>query len=265
MNKYDQIMFFLLNRLLQPFCISIKKNEEIVFLYKIQYDISKTKRMSSAHVIQLSKNINDAFTFLKMNYEDYKKQEFKNIFDFSNYLVYKCPYITKQFILSLEKGLGVPKEGHEELINQLNKFVKYVKLGHIILNEFNFVPIIMYANLKESIIRNFFNSPEVNKQFVDLKLQHLKDVELQDKFSGKNVVNWIHSLKSDPELCGIFTDSFVNYATARSPEKFPRYLIDHDKNIIKKEVITFYNHMFPKTEAYLDYKLSLTEKEEVII
>ena len=264
MNNYDQIMFFLVNRLLQPFGMRIKENEEVVYLYKIQYNKSEGESVSSAHIVHLSKDVSDAFAFLKMDYKDYKAQDFKNIFEFSNYLVENCPYVTKQFILSLEKGLGIPTEGYEELISQLEKFVKYVKLAHITLREFQFVPIIMYANLKESIVRKFFNSDVVSNQFIDIKLRNLAQVELIGKFSGDLVKNWIHALRSESDLCNLFTVAFVEYITDDEPELFPRYLIDHDLNIIKKEVITFYNQTFPNTETYISYKLAQVGKEEVV-
>jgi hypothetical protein len=112
-------------------------------------------------------------------------------------------------------------------------------------------------------VRNFFDSTEVHNEFIELKLRHLKDSELQNKFSPKHVINWISVLKSKPVLTGVFTTSFVNYITQNDTKLFPRYLIDSDVNIIRKEVISYYYNLFPTTEAYRAYVLEDQGKDEV--
>ena len=64
------------------FGISIAAQGKVKYVYKIPNYLNKEKTAYAVHVILLSENIADAFTFLKMNYQDYLKQEFKNIFEF---------------------------------------------------------------------------------------------------------------------------------------------------------------------------------------
>lgn len=252
MNKYDPLMLFLTNRLLQSFGIRITGKSGVVFLYHIK-NYTNIKKESSLHIVRLTDDIGKAFEFLKMNYEDYKSQDFKNILDFTQYFVNACPYLTKQYIMSLEKCMTTNPYTYPELLDLLDKFIRTVKVGHTTFRTFDFVPLIMYPNLRESIVRTFFNTEDVNKQFIDLKLRNLKDIELPNKFSGSLVVSWIKQLSANQKLCGLFTESFVNYKTLQKPEHFPRYLIDKDFNTIKKEVITYYYEVFPQTEGYLQY------------
>jgi hypothetical protein len=257
-------MYLILNRLLLYFGLRIVNNEKIVFLYRIR-DYSSPDHKEVGKVIKLTDDITQAFGFLKLDYADYKKQQFKTIFDFTTWVVDNCKYITVDFIKSLEDEIKkVPETDKTEIWNMASRFVNTIKVGHIILRDFKFLPIIMYPNLKESIVRNYFDSEKVQNEFVDLKLRYLKEVELQNKFSPKAVINWIKPLKHKPELTGIFTVSFVNYITGNDTKLFPRFLIDTDAIIVKKEVISYYYNLFPNTVAFEEYALKHPDIEEVV-
>jgi hypothetical protein len=259
MNKYDALMYYLLNRLLMNFGMRYRANEkeDVVYMYRINnYALGK----NSMHVVKLSDNVADAFRFLKLDYEDYKKQDFKYILEFVDYFTTRCPYLTRSIVNSIEKEIRTTVE-RTDTINQIDKFVKSLKLGHVVLGDFDFLPVMMYQNLRESIIRNFFDEEKVHEQFITIKLQHLREVELVNKFSPKKLVTWVTELETDSALAGIFSTMFVNYITHNEWKKFPRYLVDNDVNIIKKEVLNFYGYQFLNSEVYRNYCLKKATKE----
>ena len=67
------------------------------------------------------------------------------------------------------------------------------------------------------------------------------------------------------KVTGVFTKSFVDYITKNNPGVFPRFLVDTDVNLVRKEVISYYYNLFPHTEAYRSYTLTELEKDEVKI
>lgn len=233
-------------------------NPRIVYLHRIR---NYANAKESAHVVRMTEDITKAFDFLKMDYEDYQKQQFKSIFEYTEYMVSNCRYITVDLLKNLEAEVNtVPENLRTEVQKMMIRFVEIVKIGHYVLRDFKFVPVMMYLNLRESIVRNFFDEVEVQDQFVDLKFRYQKDTELQGKFSPKLVVTWVKPLKHDSRLTGIFTTAFVNYVTQNKPGNFPRFMIDTDVCFIRKEVISYYYNLFDKTTAYLEYK---SKKDEV--
>lgn len=250
--NYDALMFYLLNRLLIIFGMRVKDDDSVVYLHRIRNytDVQK----GSAHIVRLTDDVSKAFEFIKLDYDDYKQQEFKNIFDFTDYIISNCPYITVGFISSMEKEIRTTTE-RTELINQIDKFIKSLKIGHFVLRDFNFVPICMYYNLRESIVRNFFDTEDVHAQFIELKLRHQKDTELVGKYNDKRLVTWIAPLKKKPSLTLLFSASFINHATEGIPNNFPKYIVDRDLSVIKKEVLNFYYNIFQDTETYKTYCL----------
>jgi hypothetical protein len=236
--------------------------KKIVFLYRIKNYTDSAK--DSVHVIRLTDDVSKVFEFLNMDYDDYKEQQFETIFDFTDWVVQNCKYLTVDIIRGIEKEMeAIPERDRGETHKMVKRFTETIKIGHIVLRDFQYVPIMMYMNLRESIIRNFFCTDDVDEQFIKIKLEHLKDVELPNKFSPKLIINWIRPLRSKPSLTGLFTTSFVNYVTKNDTKLFPRFLIDTDSAIVKKEVISYYYNLFPQTEAYRLYVLEDKENNEV--
>lgn len=259
MNNYDSLMYLLLNRILINYGMRIKGDGTIVYLFRTTDHAGIRK----AHLIHLSDEVEDAFGFLKMDYEDYQSQKFKNIFQFANYFIDNCRYINRGFLSSLEKHAS-QYVSDTILFRDVMKFIRYIKLAHITVGDFDYLPIITHQNLREAIVRNYFYSEEVSAQFINFKLANLTQVELPGKFSGRQVVQWLPQLQGNPEVTGLLTQAFVNYVTSDYSAVFPRYLIDTDVNVIKKEVISFYYHMFSNVESYKEYLKNLpTETPKV--
>lgn len=245
------------------FGLRLMNNGKLVFIYRIRNYVNP-ETTESVSIIHLEGDISDAFLFLNMDYEDYKKQKFSSIFEYVSWFTDNCDYLTVDILQGIEKELkGIEVEKRLEEHKALLRFVDTVKVGHIILKDFKYVPIFMYPNLREKIVRNFFCSEELDEKIIDLKLRHLREVEVQNKFSPKLVIHWISSLKSKPELTGLFTTSFVNYITKNNTGVFPRYMVDTDRSILKKEVISYYYNLFPTTKAYKEYVATSKEHNEV--
>jgi len=242
----------------------IVHEKKIVFLYHIK-NYTDPYKSSSAHVIKLTEHLSDVFDFLNMDYTDYKKQQFKSIFEFTDWVTTNCKYLTVEIVKSIEKEVkATPEKDRPDVLRAAERFAETVKIGHIILRDFQYAPIMMYENLRESIVRNYFDSEEVQNNFINLKLMHLKEIELPGKFSPKQVITWIPELKSKASLAGIFTRSFVDYMTQNNVKRFPRFLIDTDPAIVKKEVISYYYNIFPNSAVYREYVLANEEVNEVV-
>lgn len=264
MNTYDQLMIIILNRILPFFGMRIVNEKKIVYLFRIK-NYTDPIKIESSHIIKLTSNLGDVFDFLNMDYSDYKKQQFKSIFEFTDWVTENCKYLTVEIVKSLESEIkATPEKDRPDVLRAAGRFVETVKIGHIILRDFQYGPIIMYENLRESIVRNYFDSDEVQKQFIDVKIDHLKDVEIPGKFSPKKVITWLPELRSKSSLTGIFTRSFVDYITQNNMKKFPRFLVDTDPGIIKKEVISYYYNIFPNSAVYREYVLTDKEMNEVV-
>lgn len=256
MNNYDALMFYLLNRVLMMFNMRMTGDGKVIYIHRIYNYVGTTSK--NVHIIRLSDDISTAFEFLKIDYAYYRKQQFKTIFDFTNYLITNCNYITKDLLETIHEE-AMASEPKTDIHTSIDKMVKVLKLGHFVLQDFDFMPMRMYDNLREQTIRSFYRGREVDEQFIALKLRYQKETELLNKFSGKKITIWLPELQNKPELTGIFSQSFVNHATEGEMKTFPRYLIDNDVNVIRKEVISFYSEIFKKSENYLNYILDSKE------
>jgi len=265
MNKYDKLTYVILNRILKNFGMRVANNDRIVFLYKVINYVDGESR-SNTRVIHLSNDIEGMFNFLRMDYKDYKKKDFKHIFEYVSYMTDKCPFFTKTIVKYLRDELDKESfEIDEELKKQVLRFVRTIVLSHSVLREFDFTPLLMYKNLREAVVRRHFDSDKVTEQIVNAKLEFRDDKDLIGKFSGLNVTNWIHALRKDSKLTGIFIQSFVDHVTSSKPANFPRFLIDNEKTIIKQEVLSYYYHIFPQSEAYRTYMLECIDKDNGIV
>ena len=264
MNKYDKLTYVILNRILRNFGIHVYNNNRIVFLYKITNYVGKELK-TNTKIINLSKDVESVFKFLKMDYKYYKEKEFETIFEYASYITDKCPYFTRTIIKYLRDELDKGSYNvDEELKQQMIRFLRYITLSHSVLKEFDFTPLLMYKNLKEVVVRNYYDSDEVTNQIVDAKLELRVDKDLIGKFSGLHVINWIHALRGNTNLTGMFIYSFVDYVTGGNKKHFPRFLIDNETTIIKKEVLTFYYHIFLQSEAYRIYLIEGIDEKNVI-
>lgn len=242
----------------------IVHDKKIVFLYRIK-NYTNAYKSESSHVIKLTDKLSDVFDFLGMDYTDYKKQQFKSIFEFTDWFTENCKYLTVEIVKSLENEIkATPEKDRPDVLRAAGRFVETVKIGHIILRDFQYAPIMMYDNLRERIVRHYFDSEEVQNNFINLKLAHLKETEIPGKFSPKQVITWIPELRSKSSLTGIFTRSFVDYITQNNVKRFPRFLVDTDRGIIKKEVISYYYNIFPNSAVYREYVLTDKEMNEVV-
>ena len=244
------------------FGLRIVDGERVVFAYRMK-NYTDPKRHESMHVIKITKDIGKAFEFLGMDYEDYKKQQFQTIFEFTEYVTsHLSKYLTVDIVANLEKEVEetIPSE-RTETHELVYKFVSSLKVGHFVLQGFAYVPLLLYSNLREKTVRSFFDYPEVTEQFVALKLEHMREKGLQGKFSPLKVVTWIRPLRYDSELTGLFTISFVNYKTNNKPNLFPRYLIDKDPSVIKRDVVNYYCFDFQKSKVYIEYLKKSIEKD----
>ena len=265
MNKYDKLTYVILNKIAKNFGMHITPQDRVVFTYRVvNYTGGESK--SSMKVIELSKDVETIFTFLKMDYKAYKEKEFKHIFDYVAYMTDECPYFTKTIVKYLRDELDNESfEADKELKEQAVRFLRTIVLSHSVLRNFDFSPLLMYKNLKEAVVRRHFDSEEVTNQIVNAKLEFRNDKDLIGKFSGLKVINWIHALRGDSKLTGVFIYSFVDYITKGSPKDFPRFLIDNEATIIKKEVLTYYYHIFPQSEAYHTHLIESIEKENEVV
>lgn len=265
MNKYDKITYVILNKILQNFGMRVASNDRIVFLYKVQNYVNGESK-SNTRVIHLSNNIEGMFTFLKMDYKDYVKRDFKHIFEYVSYMTDNCPFFTKAIVKYLREELDKNSfDIDEELKKQVVRFVRTIVLSHSVLKNFDFTPFALYSNLREAVVRRHFDNDKVTEQIVNAKLELRNDKDLIGKFSGLNVTNWIHPLRKDAALTSIFIESFIDHVTGNDRKNFPRFLIDNETTIIKKEVLAYYYHIFPQSEAYRIHLMEGIDKENLIL
>jgi hypothetical protein len=264
MQNYDKLTYIILNRILMGFGMRIKEGKKVVFIYKVK-DYTKDKVHAQMKVIELSDDISSVFTFLKMDYKKYKETKFERIFEYVTYVTDNCPFFTRSIVKYLREELDKESfEEDEELKKQVLRFVRTIVISHAVLREFNFTPLVMYSNLREAVVRYHFDSDSVTNQIVNAKLELRNDKDLIGKFSGLKVVNWIHQLRKDSKLTGIFIHAFVNYVTKNDPKNFPKFLIDNEPTIIKKEVLTFYYQMFLLSEEYQLYLIEGVDEDNII-
>ena len=265
MNKYDKLTYVILNKIAKNFGMYVTPQNRVVFTYRvINYTGGESK--SSMKVIELSKDVETIFKFLKMDYKEYISKDFKHIFEYVSYMTDHCPYFTKTIVKYLRDELDKESfDPDKELKEQVVRFLRTIVLSHSVLRDFDFTPLIMYKNLKEAVVRRHFDNEEVTNQIVNAKLEFRNDKDLIGKFSGLKVINWIHALRGDSKLTGVFIYSFVDYITKGSPKDFPRFLIDNEATIIKKEVLTYYYHIFPQSEAYRVHMIGTIDEANGIV
>jgi len=252
MNTYDQLTFLLVNKMLSCFGLRLKTDGTLVYIFRIR-NYAYAYEREHVSVIPIEGDISDAFLFLNMDYDDYKVQKFETIFEYTTWFTDNCKYLTVELLRGIEKEVkDIPKKDLQDVQRALLRFIDTVKIGHIILRDFHYLPILMYPNLREKIIRNYFQSEELDNKIIDLKLLYTKE-EAQNKFSPLHIITWIRPLKSQGELTSIFVQSFINYITKNKMNDFPRFLVDTDSNIVKQEVISYYYNLFHETNAYKLY------------
>jgi hypothetical protein len=233
------------------------REEELVYMYRLPPDgykniykidraLSKTTG-SSLHIVHVTDDLNEVFNFVNLDrirYED----GFSTMFEYSSWVLENCSYLTRAVINSLNHGAESDSvKLDEELRDDLRKFVGYVTLSHEEIRDNEIFPAMLYYNIKEEIIRNFFYSDELEDQFKKLKKKELFKNEVLDKFNSGKMVVWIPALKDNPELINKFGRSFINYMTDEKVERFPDYLVDSENAEIRRDAILFYENEFTQS------------------
>lgn len=265
-NRTDKLTWLILNHVISAFGLRMRDNE-LVYIYKLPPDgcknIYKTDRYlkgGDTHIIPITSDFNEVFRFVHLNRSTYENG-FNNIFDYNSFML-KCAYLTRVVINSLERGLESDSiKTDEDLREDLRRFLQYVKLSHEEIRDNDIFPAMLYYNIKEDIVRNFFYDEELEEKFKKLKRVRLFRNELEHKFNSTKMVRWIPELKDHPTLINMFGRKFIMYATEGKVERFPNYLVDSEDAEIRRDTLLFYEHDFTKTA---EYKLYIVEgKDEV--
>lgn len=270
-NRIDKLTYIILNNVISMFGLRIR-NDELVYIYRIPLDgckntstIKRTLEKGNFHIIPITSDLTEVFNFVHLDRNEYE-EGFKDMFTYFNWILKNCSYLTRIVIDSLEHGLysdTIKKD--EELKNDIRKFLLYVKSSHEEVKDNELAPAMLYYNIKENIIRNFFYNENLEKKFKKIKKTNLFKNELVDKFTGEKVKYWIPELKNDPKLLNIFSRAFIFYVTDKKLENFPDYLIDSETAEIRREVVLFYNYEFLNTAEYKLHILEGVDNENVIM
>jgi len=259
MNKerIDKLTWLILNHVISAFGLRMRDNE-LIYIYRLPQDgckniretdraLSKTKG-GSVHVITITDNLNEVFRFVNLDRERYEKG-FEDMFTYSSWIVKNCSYLTRVVINSLYNGLGSDSMNTDkELHDDLRKFVSYVTLSHEEIRDNDIFPAMLYYNIKEDIVRNFFWDEKLEEEFRKLKKQQLFKNEVFNKFNSDKMVLWIPELKDNPELISEYGRAFINYVTREEVGKFPDYLVDSEPAEVRRDAILFYESEFKTTK-----------------
>jgi len=265
MDKTYKVALVLLNILLSKFNLKISKGVEIKFLYKIQnYTNVEESRHLATKIISVSDNIDDIFPFLKI--EKNKVLGAKTIFELVAYLVDECPYFTlstAKYIENVVKNDVQLYTTDRDVYAGLKEVVTYIQSNQKDLPTFSYMPHLVYANLREAIVRQNFPSEELDNTIIKYKKEYLPE-EIEDKFTSKKAVTWVPELKKDSKLAGNVVAAFVNHVTNKDTETFPDYLVDTPRQLIRREFITFFNFVYMISDEYRIRLLEGANSEDVV-
>jgi hypothetical protein len=246
------------------------KDDKLIYMYKLPQDgcknILKTDRVlrgGDLHIIPITSDLTEVFRFVSLDRNRYE-QGFENMFDYNSFMM-KCSYFTRVVVNSLESGIksdSMKTDG--DLCTDLRKFLSYLKLSHEEIRDNDIFPAMLYYNIKEDIVRNFFYNEELEDKFKKLKKVHLFKNELQHKFNACKMVSWIPAFKDNPTLINMFGRHFIKTATEGKVERFPDYLVDSEEAEIRRDALFFYEHDFLDNEEYKLYVVEGENNEYVI-
>lgn len=272
-DKQFKVAFVVMNKILIRFGLRITTRDgeqRLVFLLKIpDYDTNNGTKLNLAgkgvFVIDVTTDIDKAFEFLKIDKNIIERLD--NIMHFTYYFIGNCPYLTLSVLKALEKELGESNhlyKGDPETKEGLEEFIHYANISELRPNEFDFYPLLVYSNLKERIVRNFFDDEEFDKRIISKKIEYKEDFNLSSKYSSLKLVNWLPELIDDPELAGNVSLAFINHVTDNNPSEFPSYLIDTTGIEIRREIETFYEYVYKHTPEYINHMVDGKNNENVL-
>jgi hypothetical protein len=256
-DRIDKLTWLILNHVISAFGLRMK-DDKLIYIYRLPPDgcknIYKTDRKlskpGSVHTIHITDDLNEVFRFVNLDRVKYE-EGFKDMFSYSSWIVSNCSYLTRVVISSLNNGISSDSiKTDKELHDDLRKFISYVTLSHEEIKDNDTFPAMMYYNIKEDIVRNFFFDEELEERFRRLKKKELFKNEVFNKFNADKVVYWVPTLKDNPELINEFCRKFISYITGNKVERFPDYLVDSELAEIRREVILFYEYMFKPKESH---------------
>jgi hypothetical protein len=263
-TRIDKLTWLILNHVISVFGLRMKEHV-LVYMYKLPPDgctnILKTDRTlkgGDMHIISITTDLNEVFRFCGLDRNEYEKG-FLGWFEYSSWIMTNCKYMTRVIIGSLQNGIETDSmKADPDLLNDMKKFLLYVRLSHTEVKDNELYPALFYYNIKEDIVRNFFWDEELEERFASVKKRCLFKNELEGKFTSELLVRWMPELKDDPDLINMFGKAFITFATNGKVERFPKYLVDSEKAEIRRDAQTFYSQVFQQSE---EYKLYVIEHE----
>ena len=260
-DRIDKLTWLILNNVISLFGLKMRK-DELIYIYRIPqdgckniYKINRLLKGGSWHIVHITDDLNKIFEFVGLDRNEYE-DGFKTMFDYNSWIIRNCLYLSRLVINSLEHGLETDSiKTDEQLHEDLKRFLTYTRLSHEEIKDNSIFPAMLYYNIKEEIIRNFFWDEELEEKFRKLKKAHLFKNELANKFNTKKIVHWIPKLKGNQVLIDLFGRNFIKYATKGKIESFPDYLVDSEEAEIRREAINFYEYDFVESEKYESSKL----------
>jgi hypothetical protein len=263
-NRIDKLTWLILNHVISAFGLRMR-NEELIYIYKIPqdgckniYKIDRTLAKGDTHVIIVTTDLNEVFKFCGLDRTVYE-EGFTDMFAYSSWLVKNCSYLTRAVVTSLKHGVESDSlKADDELWIDLKKFLLFLNLSHEEVRDNDIFPAMLYYNIKEEIVRNFFFGEELEEKFHKVKKTRLFKNELANKFNSDKLVRWVPELKDDSTLINIFGSAFILSATGGKRETFPDYLVDSEEAEIRRDVKQFYEFVFTQSD---EYKLYIIEGE----
>lgn len=268
-DRTDKLTWLILNHVISAFGLRMR-DDKLIYMYRLPPDgcknILKTNRVlkgGDLHIIPITSDLTEVFHFVNLDRDRYE-QGFDTMFDYNSFMM-KCSYLTRIVINSLENGVKSDSiKTDENLCTDLRKFLIYLKLSHEEIKDNDIFPAMLYYNIKEDIVRNFFCDEELEEKFKKLKRVHLFKNELAHKFNAHKIVGWIPALNDNPTLIDMFGRQFIKTVTEGKVEKFPDYLVDSEEAEIRREALFFYEYDFLQTAEYKLYIVEGENNEHVI-
>lgn len=269
-SKNLKVAYVLINQILLRFGLRVTPLNRLVFIYRVpDYATNKGRHWNlkgkASYIVEVTTDLNKAFKFLKLDFEKIEKAE--SISQMAYYICDNCPYLTLGILKGIDTNLKEQNSTYKkdvEVEEGLTEFLNTVKLSHFELPDFDFYPFLMYPNLRESVVRKFFDEKLLHIRMIDLKLKHQKDLKLSDKFNSLNLVKWIPDLAKDADLAGKVSVAFVNHVTEGNPVNFPRYIADTVKTEIRREFESFYYLIYQNSDEYKIHIVDGKNNENVL-
>jgi hypothetical protein len=270
-TRLDKLTWLILNHVISGFGLRMRK-DELIYAYKLPpdgckniYTTDRTLRGGDLHVIPITTDLNEVFRFCGLDRNKYE-EGFDDMFSYSNWIIKNCSYLTRAVINSLRHGTESDSIKTDiDLWTDLRKFVLFLDLSHEEIEDNTLFTALLYYNIREDIVRNFFYDEELEEKFTSLKKQRLFKTELEDKFGTSKLVNWLPELKDKQDLINLFGTSFITYMTGGKKEKFPEYLVDSERAEIRRDVKEFYEYVFINSDEYKLYVVEGSNNEHVLL